>query len=177
MREKDQETLIRAVAAARQENERVHLVIVGDGPLRSRLASLAQELELGDRVTFTGAVQRAQVYEILHASDLFVMSSITEGFCNGVVEAMAARRPVVVTQAGALPEVVGQSGWFVPPQTPGAIVNAIKEIAALPRQEIDAVTDAARRRVEDCFTIQKTARAYETIYRQRLAGVGASLVN
>jgi glycosyltransferase involved in cell wall biosynthesis len=170
VREKDQETLIRAVAEVRRENKRVHLVIVGDGPLRAKLESLARDLDMSDCVTFTGEVQRTQVYQILHAIDIFVMSSTTEGFGNSVVEAMTAGKPVVVTQAGALPEVVGTNGWLVPPRMPGAITNAINEIAELPPKEITVITEAARQRVAHCFTVQRTAREYETLYRRRLAG-------
>lgn len=175
VREKDQKTLIRAIAIARQLNSNIHLVIVGDGPLRSELESLAQELGLCPSITFTGELERADVYALLSTFDIFVMSSITEGFCNAVVEAMAAHRPVIATQAGALPEVIGSTGWFVPPGHAEAIASMIHEILALPQNEIDARTRAARQRVEDCFTVERTARAYETHYFQKLAGRRAAL--
>lgn len=168
VREKDQATLIRALAILVDEGLDATLVVVGAGPLRDRLLSLAYSLSLENRVVFTGEIARQRVYQILHTLDLFVMSSNTEGFGNAVVEAMGARRPVVVTRAGALPEVVGEAGRLAPPRSPTALAGAILELAQLSSAALAALGEAGRSRVEACFTVQRAGAAYSRLYRQML---------
>ena len=168
VREKDQATLIRALAIVVDEGLDATLVVVGAGPLRDHLLSLVGSLGLENRVVFTGELARPRVYQILHTLDLFVMSSHTEGFGNAVVEAMAARRPVVVTRAGALPEVVGEAGRVAPPRSPAALAAAILEVAQLSPAALAALGEAGRGRVEACFTIQQAGAAYSRSYRQLL---------
>jgi glycosyltransferase involved in cell wall biosynthesis len=80
------------------------LLLVGDGPERSALASLAGELGLGARVRFLG--WRSDLHRLLRACDLFVHPSSSEGFPNAVLEAMALGLAVVATRAGGTPELV-----------------------------------------------------------------------
>lgn len=164
VREKDQETLIRALAIVLDSGLDATLVIVGAGPLQQRLLALVQALGIDNQVIFTGEVARSRAYQILYALDLFIMSSITEGFSNAVVEAMAARRAVVVTRAGALPEIVGKAGRLAPPRSPAALAAAILEVAALGSTELEATIEAGRRRAEICFTIQRTGAEYSRLY-------------
>ena len=171
VREKDQATLIRSLAILVDRGLDATLIVVGAGPLRDRLLSLAQALGLKNRVIFTGQVARRRVYEILHALDLFVMTSTSEGFGNAVVEAMAARKAVVVTNAGALPEVVGHAGRLAP-RSPAALAAAILELAQLSPAVLAALGEAGRDRVESCFTIQRTGAAYSHLYRQLLQQKG-----
>ncbi|HEX6387494.1 MAG TPA: glycosyltransferase family 4 protein [Anaerolineae bacterium] len=166
--EKDQETLIRALAILLRRGLNATVVMVGTGPLQNQLLFLVQSLALKNRVIFTGEVARERVYEILHVIDVFVMSSITEGFCNAVVEAMAARKPVIVTNAGALPEIVGGVGRFVPLRSPEALAEAILELAALSIDELKDLGEAGRKRAEACFTIERTGAAYSRLYGQLL---------
>jgi glycosyltransferase involved in cell wall biosynthesis len=107
---KDLETFLRAVALVARDKPDVRAAIVGveEAPVeldyRQRLDALVRELGLAGRVTFAGA--RRDMPEVMAALDLFVLSSRHEGFGRVVAEAMAAARPVVVTDEGALPELV-----------------------------------------------------------------------
>lgn len=106
--------LIRAVEKLQHEISEVCLVVVGDGPERSRLE--AQAAPLGEKVLFVGAQPVERVYCYLRAADVFVLFSTYEGLPHTVLEAMQAGTPVVVSDAGGNVEVVtdGETGWVVP---------------------------------------------------------------
>jgi rhamnosyl/mannosyltransferase len=92
---KGYEVLLRAMARI----DKAQLIIIGDGPLRQKLAGLAQDLKIADRVDFAGRLPKTEAKIILHAANVFVMPSNTIGEAFGLaqVEAMATGRPVVNT--------------------------------------------------------------------------------
>lgn len=89
------------------------LMMVGDGPERSRAEAFCREHHLSDRVSFLGSV--ANLEEIIGASDLFLLPSQTESFGVAALEALASEVPVIATRAGGLPEVVidGEVGYLL----------------------------------------------------------------
>ncbi|WP_338061977.1 glycosyltransferase family 4 protein [Sporohalobacter salinus] len=112
-KQKDQETLIRAFNIFKSEIENAKLIIVGAGSLKEKLNSVVSKLGLNEDVIFTGLVSRDEVYKIINSIDLFVMSSIYEGFCNAMVEAMVAENAIIATNIPPLPEVLGkENGIF-----------------------------------------------------------------
>ena len=86
--QKDHATLLRALANVQSA---AHLVLVGDGQLKSALESLAQQLGIRERVHFLG--RRADVPELLKSADIFVHATHSDGFCLAALEAMAAGLP------------------------------------------------------------------------------------
>ncbi len=145
---------------------RIVLVIVGDGPEKSRLAARAQGGPPGLRVVLPGA---GRAEEWMPAFDIFVLSSDSEGLPIALLEAMACGLPAVVTGVGAMPEVVerGRSGIVVPPGDREALAQAIGTLGsdASPREALGA---AARRRVQERYSAETMARAYEALYRKVL---------
>ena len=114
---KDHVTLLRAFARAHAVRPRARLVIVGGDPRSGRgaeLKALARELGVGNAVRFAGV--RRDVPRLLLASDVYVNSSLYEGMSNTILEAMAARRPVVATAVGGTVDLVreGETGFLVP---------------------------------------------------------------
>jgi glycosyltransferase involved in cell wall biosynthesis len=83
------------------------LLLVGDGPQRSQLTALAQQLEIADLVHFAG--WRSDVHAILAAADLLVLPSRWEGMPNAILEAMAAGKPVVAAPAHGVVELLGDA--------------------------------------------------------------------
>lgn len=140
------------------------LTIVGDGPRRETLIGLTRSLGLADRVEFVGALERSEVHSVLWAADAFVLCSRTEGFCNAVVEAMAAGLPVAVTPAGALPEVVGEAALKARGTGNAAIVEMLQGLLSMDAEGRATLGAQASHRVRQEFTMEHTLDAYEALY-------------
>jgi glycosyltransferase involved in cell wall biosynthesis len=111
--EKNQMTLVDAVADLRASGADVHLMLVGDGPLRAALEQRAAERGIAEAVTFTGAL--SDVRAALKAFDVFVLPSLSETFSNAALEAMAMQLPVILTRTGGASEMIehGKEGYIV----------------------------------------------------------------
>ncbi len=127
---KDQASLVRAVALLAPTWPSLRLVLVGEGDMRGPLTTLATELGIANRVTLAGARPDGRRLHALF--DVSVLCSLSEGFPNAVIEAMAARRAVVGTNVGGIPDAVrpGETGLLVPPANPGALSEAIGRLLA-----------------------------------------------
>jgi len=148
---------------------RPQVVIVGAGPLRAELARRSAELGVARTVRFTGAL--ADVRLALAAMDVFVLPSNAEGMSNALLEAMAARRPVVATAVGGTREVLdGGAGVLVSPGDPAELAREIMQLLADPARAA-RLGDAARRRVEQRFDARAMAQRLEALYAERLARV------
>lgn len=108
----------------------VHLTIVDEGPpLKKNAAELIRRAGVESRVVFTGKVDQGVLVGLYSRAMVLVMSSLYEGFGLPAAEAMACGTPVVVTRAGALPEVVDDScGIIVDPGNAGALTDAILQL-------------------------------------------------
>ena len=106
------------------------LLIVGDGPQRAELEALARQLGIAAQCRFVGAVPHEQVPVWLRQLDVFVAPSRAESFGVAVIEAGACALPVVVSDAGGLPEVVrdGETGLVVPREDVPALQAALKRL-------------------------------------------------
>lgn len=121
------EYLVRA-AYYFHENDNVVFLIIGDGQERANLESLIKELGLEKKVILAGQISDA--FKYLLAFDMFVLPSIKEGFPWALIEAMAAKLPVIAARVGAVPEIIDdyKNGIMVEPKNPQAIADKIKEI-------------------------------------------------
>ena len=110
------------------------LVIAGDGALRKKLAELATELGVADRVIFTGLISSAEVRHYMRHADAFVLNSTYEGLPHVVLEAMAAGTPVIATNAGGTGEVVENdaTGLLIPIGDDDALEAAIRRLWSEP---------------------------------------------
>jgi len=99
---KDHATLLKAAQALARKD--TYFLLVGTGALQEILQKQCQQYGLQQHVIFLG--QRDDVPHLLNNSDLFLMTSKTEGLCQSILEAMAAGLPVVATAAGGIPEIV-----------------------------------------------------------------------
>jgi glycosyltransferase involved in cell wall biosynthesis len=146
------------------------LLVVGrDDGIGDQLRAWAQRLGIGGNVLFLDT--RSDVPGLLAAADIGLLCSHEEGFSNAVLEGMAAALPMIVTDVGGNPEAVqdGMSGIVVPPRDPARLAEAIVRLAkdAPLRARFG---DAARRRVRDCFTLDRCVAQYDALYRTLLAG-------
>ena len=161
--------LLRAVALL---PARVHCLVVGGGPLRAELESLAGRLGVAGRVRFTG--HRDDVPEIMAALDLLVVSSDRESLANVMLEALAVGTPVVSTPVSGAAEALGPAPHG---RAPGRVVEA--EPAALAaaveallsdRDRLRELGRVARRRAERAFGKDRMLDAWEAVLRDVVAG-------
>jgi starch synthase (maltosyl-transferring) len=161
-------TLLDAAAKVIATRPDWHLVLAGDGPEGTWLASrLASEPDLVARVHPLGL--RADVPELLKAADVLVLPSLWEGMPNAVLEAMAAGRAVVATAVEGTEELVVPhvTGWLVPPGDANALADALLNAAADP-DSLRRLGQAARTRVENEFSPARTILAYERLWARIL---------
>jgi glycosyltransferase involved in cell wall biosynthesis len=118
--------LIRAVA----ELDGVTLRIAGEGEQREKLAALANELGVADRVELPGFVSRDRLRALFERATVMAVPSRAEPFGLVILEAFAAGVPVVAARTGGIPEVVGEEGAavLVPPEDPGKLACALREL-------------------------------------------------
>lgn len=155
--EKGLRELIDACSRMRKTQPRLQLVLVGEGPLRAELETLAATS--GMPVRFAGAQPPSEVARWMVASDLVTLPSYSEGHPNVLVEALACGRPVVATPVGGIPEVVdADSGVLVPARDAAALAGGLAQ--ALQRNW-DEATLALRFSRDWRQVAQETLRACE----------------
>lgn len=160
--------LLHAAAMLLPNQPDLHVNISGDGPERPSLEALAQELGIAGRVHFLGRVPHAP--DFLRQLDIFVLPSRFEAFGLVAAEAMAVGTPVIVSNAGGLPEVVahGKTGLVVPVNSRPALAQAIAKLATQPalRQQL---AQAGRRRSHNYFSVARMAGETVQLYQKHLA--------
>jgi glycosyltransferase involved in cell wall biosynthesis len=125
--EKDQLTLIAAAARLVRDLPDLHWVLVGDGPLRARLA--AQIADQGLQGRFHLVSHLADPEQALAGSDVYVLSSTSEGLGSSALAAMALGIPVVATRVGGIPDLLGSGrGIMVEPGNPAAFADAVHRV-------------------------------------------------
>jgi glycosyltransferase involved in cell wall biosynthesis len=157
--------LLRATGALCNDLEKAHvrLLVVGDGPLRSKLEALAEELDIDQQTLFLG--HRVDVYDLMNLFDIYALPSLHEGIPMALLEAMALGRPVVASRVGGIPEVVtDREAKLVPAQDVDALSKALKELAVSPtlRQQLG---QAGRERVARSYGRKVMAAKVRELYR------------
>lgn len=154
------DNLINALALVADQN--VHLLIIGTGADLEKLISLARQLGLAKRVHFAG--YRHDVPRLLGSLDLYVHPARFEGMPNAVLEAMAARCPIVATAVDGIPELIedGSDGWLVPPEDSGALARAMNAALLDPIQSQCRATHA-QERAWTRFSEQAMVDAWEKV--------------
>ena len=129
---KGHRTLVEAIARVHARMPQARFVLVGDGPERPDLERRISGLGIGDAVDLLGT--RYDVPALLSRADAFCLPSLAEGLPNAIMEAMAARLPVVATAVGGTPELVleGETGMLVPPANADALASALLGVLADP---------------------------------------------
>jgi len=159
---------IQAAKLVKEAMPGARFLIAGEGAERAKLEAQVKELGLEEDVIFAG--QRRDIPDILAGLDVFALSSVSEGFGRGIVEAMACGKPVVATMVGGIPEVVedGLTGKLVPAGDPAALAGAITGF--LKDKELAAAMGAAGRKRAERFSIGRNVEKTQDIYESALSG-------
>jgi len=167
--EKRFEDLIDASGVLMGEGHDIQLCIAGEGPRRAALQARSDRLGLRDRVLLLGLLDDPT--ELYGAADVFALSSVREGMPTVLLEAMAMSLPVVASRVGGVPSAIhdGEDGLLYRCTDVAALVDALRRLigdAALRTR----LGSAARRTVEERFTLAARVRAEVAVYDALLAG-------
>lgn len=162
------EVFLGAAAAVARTQAEARFVIAGDGPEREHLERQAASLGIDERVQFLGF--REDVPHLLRHLSMLVHPTRRAGFEIALVEAMAARLPVVASATGAIPEVVdeGMTGVLVPPGDSRALAQGILKLLENPRRGA-AMGEAGYARARAKFDISRSVEAHRQLYWQLVA--------
>lgn len=166
--DKDQLTLIEAFKSVREEVPGTRLAILGEGELEADLRRRTEALGLADDVLFTGF--RHNPYAYFAQADLFVLSSVREGFGHVLTEALATGTPVVSTRAHPGAEEVldgGEYGLMCGPSEPKALAESISCMLKVDDGKREAIIEKGLRRAE-MFHADKIVKQYERMFKDVL---------
>ncbi len=169
--EKDFTAAIDALAIVASGGHDAHLVLVGDGPLRSKLEAAAAAAGVVDRTHFVG--MQSNVGEWLQSFDLYLNSSRSEAMNMGIIEAMAAGLPIVATDVGDTGVLLGgdpPAGWLLPPANPPKLAEAVTELIG-DRSRLIGLGESARRRYDADYTVEEMVGRYSALYSQCCHGI------
>ncbi|MEX0387410.1 glycosyltransferase family 4 protein [Spiribacter onubensis] len=169
--EKDHANLLEALAIVKKRGVTFYCLLVGAGVSQSNseLMGLIGKHGLSKSVDVLG--QRTDIPQFMNGLDLHVLSSSSEGFPNVVAEAMACGTPCVVTDVGDAGEIVGDTGWVVPPKNSDALADAIEvALKEMNGEHWASRCDSARARIENHYSIGKMVMAYNAVWKEALDG-------
>jgi glycosyltransferase involved in cell wall biosynthesis len=165
--EKNWDTLLRAFAKVTSQHPSLRLVLIGDGPAKATLQSLASELGIAEHVTFTGALPFEDVPCHLKAADVFAFASVTETQGLVTIEAMAAGLPIVAVDGSGTRDIVehGKQGFLVENDA-DALAKGIKKLLADP-QRMKRFSNNALKKAKT-FDVNQLSQQLISVYEQAI---------
>lgn len=158
------EYFVEAAKALLEENRKLKFIVAGDGVLRGKYQEEAWHFR--DNIRFIG--YRYDMEDVMNAADIFVLSSISEGCPNAVIEAGACAKPVVATCVGAAPDIIvdGETGLLVKPRSVNSLCEGLQKILA--SQDTDGMGKKAMERIRKFFSWNAVASQWEKVYLELL---------
>ncbi|MEQ1656983.1 MAG: glycosyltransferase family 4 protein [Nitrospira sp.] len=161
--EKGHQTAIRALANLKRSKPLARLVLVGAGPLRSECEALATTLGVRSEVEFVG--RQSDVRPWLWAASVFWMPSETEGLPLACLEAMSCGLPIVASDVGGLPEIVDSTCGYIVRRGDPEELSKVTSVLMDDPAYANALGQAARRKVQRCYSLDKAADEYVAAYK------------
>jgi glycosyltransferase involved in cell wall biosynthesis len=163
-------TLLEAFAKLSVERD-ISLVLVTRPEPGGRTEQLVDQLGIADRVSFVSGVSDEELVEVMGSAEVACVPSLYEGFSLPTAELMACATPLVVSRAGAIPEVVGPDGECADLVTPGDVGELEAAIAALldDPERRTRMGAAGRARVQELFSWRAVAEATAAAYEETVA--------
>ncbi|WP_010583244.1 glycosyltransferase [Schlesneria paludicola] len=168
-KQKRVEDLIWAVETLRQIRPQLHLVLVGEGPERTRLEEFAKQIGATNHIHFVG--HRDDAPRWMSLFDVFCLASSFEGMSNSVMEAMSMGKPVLASDIPANRELVaqGETGFLPKLTDTVGFMQFLRRLIDEPGLG-RTLGQAGRERIQQSFSIPRMVSAYADIYRQLLNG-------
>lgn len=163
--QKSLHTLINAFKIFSKQVPNSKLLIVGEGHLEDDLKKLTSELELKKQVIFTG--KRSEIPIFYKIFDVFVLSSIYEGLGLVLLEAMAAEKPIIGTNAGAIPDIISNCGIIVDKENPKAISKELEKLYNNP-ELVSKMIQKGNSDIEKKFTLERMFKQTHEVYEKAL---------
>jgi glycosyltransferase involved in cell wall biosynthesis len=148
----------------------LYLRLVGDGPQADELKKLAANLGVAKEVQFVGRIKHLDVPKELERLDIYAALSRSESFGVAIIEAGAAGRPVVVSDAGGLPEVVidGETGIIVPKENPQAAADAFEYLILNPEMRV-RIANAGQKHVQAKYSWDACINMMINVYERTIS--------
>jgi colanic acid/amylovoran biosynthesis glycosyltransferase len=164
---KGYEQALIALAQLKKSGIPFSYTIIGTGEEEERLKFAAYALNIQKEVHFAGKLPHDEVRQRLQAADIYLQSSLQEGFCNAVLEAQFTGLLCVVSDAEGLRENVlhNITGWVVSRRNPTALAEEIKNVIALPHEKRKTIAAAAMERAKKDFNLENQKAAFAEFYR------------
>ena len=162
------EDTIHAMALLKAEGVDFRYSIIGEGPILKELETLITRLNLSEHVFLVGKKSHDEVIEHMKHAQLYIQYSVSEGFCNAVLEAQAMGLLCITSDGGALPENVihGKTGWIVKKQDPSQLTKAILEVLKLSEIEQFKLRTQAQQRIQSEFNLEHQRKEFVDFYKQ-----------
>ncbi len=145
----------------------VRYEIIGEGPDRQRILYTIQDLALEKNVFLSGRLSPEKVRDRLRKSDVFLLSSLSEGISNAALEAMACGLPIITTDCGGMREAItdGVEGFAVPVRDPEAMEDSLKNLAEDPDLRF-RMGNAAREKILKNFTLGEQINRFANLFER-----------
>jgi glycosyltransferase involved in cell wall biosynthesis len=168
----DIDTALRVLQQVRKTFPEASITICGSGPERDRLVALAQALNIGSAVVFTGRVENEQMAGLYRSADVMVNPSLADNMPISVLEALASGVPVVSTRVGGVPHLVqhGKTALLVPPGDVDAMAKAVIRVLEDPGLA-DRLVTAGLGEIQQ-YTWPRVQEKLRSVYSDALTGNG-----
>ena len=162
VKQKGHRYLIDIAKILAEENINFKLVIAGEGKLEKELKKHVNNLNLNDRVIFLGFVKDMQAF--MNSIDIFLLTSLWEGFGYVIIEAMACKKPVIAFDVSSNPEIIenDKTGYLIKNRSLNEFAEKIKILAA-DKEMRNRFGSNGRKRVESRFTFARSLKQVEEI--------------
>jgi glycosyltransferase involved in cell wall biosynthesis len=166
-KQKDPLNTIRAISLSLNQNRALHFLIAGDGELLEPSKRLATELKVDKHISFLGF--RTDVPELLSACDAFILPSLWEGLPIGIIEAMAMKKTIIVSDIEANAELISheKEGILIPRENPEALSQALIEVSTNENSSKE-MAEAAYQKSQALFNLDNMAIRVGHIYQSIL---------
>jgi glycosyltransferase involved in cell wall biosynthesis len=158
--------LLEAAGVLKRRGRDFHLTLVGDGELRKDLEEIIITEGLAEYVSLAGWADSDTVNSILQASRAMVLPSFAEGLPVVIMEALALRRPVIVTSIAGTPELVdAKCGWLIPAGSLEDLVSAMEEALDAAPEQLNQMGECGRQRVLRLHDSRENGRQLAALFR------------